>query len=167
MPPCLEVFAFSVQFNQEARPFLSARPLSSSELSPRKGFKNSTMRHLRALPFCVLISAVFNYSSLVAQTPSSIPRITEQVDETPLTPLEGSVPLLARAQYDQGEASASMLLRHTAKQGLFKGLHLLLLGMKARDRLFRCDGHNVLRLAHTRNSRDTRNSRICTDPQFE
>jgi subtilase family serine protease len=70
------------------------------------------MRHLRCLLFCVSISAILNYSALAAQTPSPTPRVTAQVDETSLTTLKGDVPLLARAEYDQGEASASTHLTH-------------------------------------------------------
>jgi subtilase family serine protease len=70
------------------------------------------MRHLRALLLLVFVSAILNCSSLGAQATSPNPRITAQVDETSLTTLKGSVPLLARAQYDTGEASASTLLTH-------------------------------------------------------
>jgi subtilase family serine protease len=92
--------------------FPSKKPLSSSEASPKKGFKNSTMLHLRALLPVVFVSAILNCLSLGAQATSPSPRIIAQVDETSLTTLKGSVPLLARAQYDQGEASASTLLTH-------------------------------------------------------
>jgi hypothetical protein len=40
-----------------------------------------------------------------------------------------------------------------------QGLHLLLLGIRECDRFFRCKGHNVFRLAHSRNTRNARNSR--------
>jgi trimeric autotransporter adhesin len=96
----------------EASFFPSTRLVSRSEDSPKKGFKNSTMPHLRALLLIVFVSAILNCSSLAAQATSPSPRITAQVDETSLTTLKGSVPLLARAQYDQGEAPASTLLTH-------------------------------------------------------
>ena len=70
------------------------------------------MPDLRAPLFVVFVSAILNCSFLAAQSTSPSPRITAQVDETSLTTLKGSVPLLARAQYDQGEALDSTLLTH-------------------------------------------------------
>ena len=40
-----------------------------------------------------------------------------------------------------------------------QGLHLLLLSIRECDRFLRCNGHNVLKLAHTRSIRNARNSR--------
>jgi hypothetical protein len=48
----------------------------------------------------------------MAQNPAVAARITTNVDESSLTALRGNVPLLARAQYDQGEASPSTELTH-------------------------------------------------------
>ncbi len=51
-------------------------------------------------------------SGLMAQGANIAPRITAQADEASLTTLHGNVPLLARAEFDQGEADASMQLSH-------------------------------------------------------
>jgi hypothetical protein len=70
------------------------------------------MLHLRSLSLCVLIGATVNPLAPAAQAQSPTPRITAQVDETSLTTLKGNVPLLARPDNDQGEASPSTLLTH-------------------------------------------------------
>ena len=70
------------------------------------------MAYLRSLPLCVLASALLYSAAAMAQSNAAVARIAANVDESSLTTLGGNVPLLARAQYDQGEASASMQLTH-------------------------------------------------------
>ncbi len=70
------------------------------------------MRPLRSLPLCVLASALLCGTAAMAQNSTTAARITTDVDESSLTTLKGNVPLLARAQYDQGEASPSTQLTH-------------------------------------------------------
>src|SRR5579872_3764771 len=69
--------------------------------SPRRFLCEVLPRHLLCLlAFPLLVSAQSNV----------LPRITQQVDETKLTPLTGNTHTLARSQFDQGAALASLPL---------------------------------------------------------
>ena len=60
------------------------------------------MAHLRSLPLYVLASALLCSTAAMAQSNAAVARIAANVDESSLITLGGNVPLLARAQYDQG-----------------------------------------------------------------
>jgi hypothetical protein len=76
------------------------------------------MRPLSWLSFCVLTGALLCSAALLgspelqAQSSRIAPRITTDVDESSLATLRGNVPRLARAEYDQGEASPATQLTH-------------------------------------------------------
>jgi hypothetical protein len=70
------------------------------------------MGNRRSLPLGVLAGALFCSAALLAQSSSVAPRITSAVQESSLTTLTGNVPLLAKAQYDNGEPSAATQLTH-------------------------------------------------------
>ena len=57
-------------------------------------------------------AALLGSSELQAQSSKIAPRITTDVNESSLATLKGNVPRLARAEYDQGEASPSTQLTH-------------------------------------------------------
>lgn len=69
------------------------------------------MVNSRRLLFCLLAGALSSSTILSAQR-AAAPRITSEIQETSLTRLSGNVPLLAKAQYDQGEVAASTQLTH-------------------------------------------------------
>jgi len=68
------------------------------------------MRLMKASPLGILAGALLSCATLAAQNSTIAPRITTDVDESARTTLKGNVPHRAQAQYDQGEASASMQL---------------------------------------------------------
>lgn len=70
------------------------------------------MRSLRAIPLGVLAGAFLCSTALLAQHSTATPRITANVDDLSLTTLRGNVSLLARPEYDQGEASPSTQMTH-------------------------------------------------------
>ncbi|HEY1208836.1 MAG TPA: S53 family peptidase [Terracidiphilus sp.] len=73
------------------------------------------MRLMKAFPLNVLaiLAGVLLCSiALLAQNSSVAPRITTDVNELSLATLRGNVPRLARAEFDQGETSASTQLTH-------------------------------------------------------
>lgn len=80
--------------------------------SPKEGSRKTTMRLMKAFPSGILAGVLLSCAALAAQNSTIAPRITTNVDESSLTTLKGNVPRLARAQYDQGEASASTQLTH-------------------------------------------------------
>lgn len=61
---------------------------------------------------CLLAATLISSTFLTAQSANVAPRITSEIQETSLTSLSGNVPLMANAQYDQGEVSASTRLTH-------------------------------------------------------
>jgi subtilase family serine protease len=75
------------------------------------------MRSVKAIPAYLLAAvllcsaALLGGSASMAQS-SATPRITANIDENRLTALKGNVPHLARAEFDQGEASSSTQLTH-------------------------------------------------------
>jgi hypothetical protein len=68
------------------------------------------MRFLKASSLFVLACALLCSAGLLAQSYSTAPRITSEIDESSLTTLKGHVPALARAEFDQGEADAATQL---------------------------------------------------------
>jgi hypothetical protein len=70
------------------------------------------MAHPHSLPLYVLAGALLCSTASMAQNQVAAARITTDVDESSLTTLKGNVPHLARAEYDQGEASPSTQLTH-------------------------------------------------------
>ena len=70
------------------------------------------MANLRKLLVCIPAVTLFCSSMLTAQSSTVAPRITSEIRESSLTSLAGNVPLLAKAQYDQGEAPVSTQLTH-------------------------------------------------------
>ena len=70
------------------------------------------MHTMKAFPLGLLAGALLCSSALLAQHSTVSPRITANVDELSLTTLRGNVSLLARPEYDQGEASPSTQLTH-------------------------------------------------------
>jgi hypothetical protein len=70
------------------------------------------MRSLKASSLLVLAGALLCSAGLLAQSSTTAPRITTNVDESSLTTLKGNVPSLARAEFDQGEADAATQLTH-------------------------------------------------------
>ena len=70
------------------------------------------MRRLRFLSQLAAASFLLCSSALTAQNSAVAPRILSPIEESSLTTLTGSVPLLARAQFDQGAAPASTQLTH-------------------------------------------------------
>jgi subtilase family serine protease len=70
------------------------------------------MRFLKAFSLVVLVPALLCSTALLAQHSTVSPRITTDVNEQSLATLKGNVPRLARAEFDQGEASASTQLTH-------------------------------------------------------
>jgi subtilase family serine protease len=67
---------------------------------------------MKAFPLGLLAGALLCSSALLAQHSTVSPRITANVDELSLTTLRGNVSMLARPEYDQGEASPSTQLTH-------------------------------------------------------
>jgi trimeric autotransporter adhesin len=65
-----------------------------------------------SLFLCLLAGTLFGSTASLAQSATASPRITSEIQESSLTRLTGSVPLLAKAQYDRGEAAASTQLTH-------------------------------------------------------
>jgi subtilase family serine protease len=70
------------------------------------------MRRLKILSQFAAAALLFCGSSLVAQVSVVAPRIVGPPEDSSLTTLTGNVPLLARAQFDQGAAAASTQLTH-------------------------------------------------------
>jgi subtilase family serine protease len=73
------------------------------------------MRLMKAFPLnvlAILAGALLCSTALLAQHSTATPRIVANVNELSLTTLRGNVPSLARAEYDQGEASSSTQLTH-------------------------------------------------------
>src|SRR5438045_9658951 len=96
-------------------PSLDFRPCRINAVSYTSGsseerFRITTMRCLRSL--FIIFTALFVSSRLIAQSPQNAPRIAGPVDETSLVVLTGSVPSIARAEFDRGEAPASTQLSH-------------------------------------------------------
>jgi subtilase family serine protease len=91
---------------------LTATLLFGRGFSPKEGSRNTMMRSLKAFPLIVLAAALLCSIALLAQNSSVAPRITANVDESSLATLRGNVPRLARAEFDQGETSASTQLTH-------------------------------------------------------
>ena len=69
---------------------------------------------MRCRRFCALaaISVLLFASNLIAQRAEIAPRITAPVNETSLVSFTGNVPLLARPEFDRGEAAPSILMSH-------------------------------------------------------
>jgi hypothetical protein len=65
---------------------------------------------MKTFPHGILAGVLLSCAALAAQNSTIAPRITTDVDESARTTLKGNVPHRAQAQYDQGEASASMQL---------------------------------------------------------
>ncbi len=65
------------------------------------------MRSLKLSSLFVLAGALLCSAGLLAQSSTTSPRITSEIDESSLTTLKGNVPASARAEYDQGEADAA------------------------------------------------------------
>jgi subtilase family serine protease len=83
--------------------------------SPKEGFRKTTMRLMKASPLnvlAILAGILLCSTALLAQNSYVAPRITTDVNELSLATLRGNVPRLARAEFDQGEASASTQLTH-------------------------------------------------------
>jgi hypothetical protein len=70
------------------------------------------MRLMKAFPISILATAWLCSTVLMAQSSSVAPRIISDVNEQSLKALQGNVPLLARAEFDQGEASPSTQMNH-------------------------------------------------------
>ena len=76
------------------------------------------MRSQRWLSYCVMAGALLSAAALLggpelqAQSSRIAPRITTDVNESSRATLKGNVPRLARAEYDQGEASPATQLTH-------------------------------------------------------
>jgi hypothetical protein len=76
------------------------------------------MRSVKASPLCLFADALLFSTILLCSSASlaqsfvTAPRIAANVDDSSLTALKGNVPHLARAEYDQGEASPSLQLTH-------------------------------------------------------
>jgi len=70
------------------------------------------MTNPHGLLLCVLAGTLVSSTLLTAQSSTAAPRITSEIQESSLTTLEGNVPLLAKAENDLGEASASTELTH-------------------------------------------------------
>jgi subtilase family serine protease len=73
------------------------------------------MRLMKASPLnvlAILAAALLCSTALLAQNSAIAPRITTDVNELSLATLKGNVPHLARAEFDQGEASPSTQLTH-------------------------------------------------------
>jgi subtilase family serine protease len=70
------------------------------------------MALVRSMSCFLVTSALFCSSTLIAQTATPARRIVAPVDESALTTLRGHVPYLAKAIYDQGQASPSTQMTH-------------------------------------------------------
>jgi subtilase family serine protease len=88
------------------------RNVSQGKVSFRKRSTKFPVKSWRFLACMLVIHVMAAGMASMAQGSGPSPRITAAVDESRLTKLSGNVPMLARAQYDQGEASPSTQMTH-------------------------------------------------------
>ncbi len=82
----------------------------SRGFSPKKGSNSYPMTKMRTLFSCVLASALFCSTVLMAQNAEPFTRIVNPIDETQLVTLKGTVHPLANARNDRGVAPDSLQL---------------------------------------------------------
>jgi len=78
--------------------------------SPKKGFRETSMRPFRSLPLFVLAGTLFCGIAAIAQNAAPARRIVSQIDESQLVTLRGTVHPLATAAHDRGAAPDGMQL---------------------------------------------------------
>ena len=91
---------------------MSIRNVSQGNVSLCKRLMSLPVKYWRVFICVLAVHAMAAGMALMAQSAGPSPRITAQVDEAQLTKLTGNVPMLARAQYDQGEAAPSTQMTH-------------------------------------------------------